>query len=704
MSEKTHLDYIRLSTDILIQLFEEKNIDFVSQYLAENINILGLHSQKTFQDGLIEHQKSLAQYKIINNDLHIVIENENFCVIEGIVEINKNNIFPFTIELTIVYENKNNKIFITHFHFSHPNYSKQPFLTQDMSASPLAGLCSYYCDKDLTLRSVNDTLASMLGYTKEEFTELYHDNTSYLVYEKDQPIFKKAIQDCLKTGNNFHVEYRAVKKDGSLIWVMEQGEPFTDVSGRTAINAFISDISFLKKSELDLAVQKQKYSLALKDNSITILEYDIKNDRVIIDIQEESKKKIYEHYLDYVMSERSTVFDEDKHLVVDLFTRKIPGPIEIREHIRGTNQYLRKSIDSVIINDDKGNPAIVLATAKDITTEWNHKAILEQKVQRDALTHILNLEGGKEKIEDYLSHRPNKQPFALMILDIDYFKTINDNYGHLFGNNVLVAFAQCLNSLTRENDIVARIGGDEFIILLKNINKDQTLSKVNSICQAVREIKLEKETTITTSIGVYVADEGNLSYTFEQMFKNADLALYQVKKHGRNGYQLYDEAKDIKKLNEQTFDDLYDKVSQVVAKQTINEEDMKKAMCLIGEHYHLDRISQMQVDAQTKQFIHKNLWISSRSYKGDEVKGIMNAKDFHQLCYCPMKFVNFSDKTLDLSDEIKQTIKHGVSKTITLVYMNKTNFFSFVDYQHHRDISDKDKQELIELVDLLKKP
>lgn len=695
MSQETHFDYIRLNKNILIQLFEHKNIDYLSQYLNEDVKILGLHSKKTFEEGLIEHLKSTEQYNITNTDFYIITENDQSCVIEGIVEITKNNVEPFVLELTIVYECSHSKVTITHIHFSHPNYKKQ-----EVIATPLAGLCSYYCDDNLTLRSINDTFASMLGYSKEEFLELYQHNTFNLVCEHDKPIFRKAIQECLETRNNFHVEYRAAKKDGTLIWVMEQGEIFTDDHGKNTINSFISDISFLKKSELDLAVQKQKYSLALKDNSITILEYDIKNDRVIIDIQEESKKKIYEHYLDYVASERSTVFDEDKHLVLGLFKRTIPGPIEIREHIRGTNQYLRKSIDSVIINDDKGNPAIVLATAKDITTEWNHKAILEQKAQRDALTHILNLEGGKEKIEDYLSHRPNHEPFALMILDIDYFKTINDNYGHLFGNNVLVAFAQCLNSLTRGNDIVARIGGDEFIILLKNINRSQTFSKAQSIVESVRKIQLDKG-SITTSIGVFVADEENALYVFEQMFKNADLALYQAKKHGRDGFQFYDKDKDVHNQNIESFDHLYDRIVQSFDEDIVTVEDVKNALKMIGIHYQFNRISQLRIDTETQNYIHRDLWVSSRAYRGYDVEDSLDHNDFEMLMNFPSKIMSIPNDTLILSPKMKEVIKHGVSKHITIICVDEGHFLSFVDYEHQREITDNEQRELIELVDLL---
>ena len=84
--------------------------------------------------------------------------------------------------------------------------------------------------------------------------------------------------------------------------------------------------------------------MALKDNSISILEYHIQDDRMIIDILEQSKKRIYDHYLDYVSSSKSTVFEEDKQKIVDLFTQKINGPIIYREYYRGSQEYCVKTL------------------------------------------------------------------------------------------------------------------------------------------------------------------------------------------------------------------------------------------------------------------------------------------------------------------------------------------------------------------------
>ena len=100
--------------------------------------------------------------------------------------------------------------------------------------------------------------------------------------------------------------------------------------------------------------------MALKDNSISILEYHIQDDRMIIDILEQSKKRIYDHYLDYVSSSKSTFFEEDKQKIVDLFTQKIKGPIIYREYYRGSQEYCVKTLDATVIYNSNDGAEIIL--------------------------------------------------------------------------------------------------------------------------------------------------------------------------------------------------------------------------------------------------------------------------------------------------------------------------------------------------------
>ena len=720
MNNVIQKDFIKLTEDLFQALYSQKNPQLLIQHLSYHIKSYGLlyPDKESSYDEICDYLKYLCHtYQSLdlqNSHFHYVTQTDELCIIDGIYELIKNkdqkNLKHY--HLTIVYKLENTDMKIIHMHVSNPFHIKNDITLQHQQTdiqnifghSNMAGLYCCYKDKMHTYYYINDILAHMLGYlNKEEYLEAYHYHAFETIYHEDLVQTKKTIEQYLSYGDIYNVEYRMVKKDGSLIWVMEQGQRFIDEYNNELINAFISDISAIKKNELDLIVQKKKYSLALKDNSITILEYDIKLDRLIIDIQIESKKKIYDHYLDYVSSDRSTVFKEDRPLVVALFTRKIKGPIEIREHIRGTNQYVRKTMDSAIIYDEKGEPVIVLATARDITTEWNHKTFLERKVQRDSLTQLLNLESGQKKIEAYLKEKANNIACSLIILDIDYFKTINDNCGHLFGNDVLVAFAECLTSHVHKSDIVVRIGGDEFLILLKDIRKEDTQKKAAEICQAVGSLCFDNDVSITTSMGICYLDCFE-SCDFEDMFKYAYLALYKAKENGRNCFYLcdlsdmnqnQDEIKDV------SFLELYNQMMAII--RDSHFIDHTKLFQTIGKHYAINRISYLTIDKEFLLYNHCNMWISSRSYQHQDIENTIDKKDLFTLCQHELYIIQ-KDEPNNLTPSFEKVLMQGVAKTVFLVIINDSQdlkILSYVHYEHKKDWTIKEKEELQQLSQLL---
>lgn len=274
--------------------------------------------------------------------------------------------------------------------------------------------------------------------------------------------------------------------------------------------------------------------MALKDNSISILEYHIHEDRMIIDILDQSKKRVYNHYLDYITSSKSTVFDEDKQKLVDLFTQKTKGPIIFREYQRNSKDYHVKSLEATTIYNSNDEPEIILATASDITHHWHEQNTLKQRVQRDSLTHLYNLETGKYIINEYIKHHP-AQTNALIVLDIDHFKEVNDTYGHLSGNELLISLAKYLLFYANQDDIVIRMGGDEFVIFMKNIQNN-----LNYLCKELMnhldEITLSHhQLHFSMSMGVYAF---NTPLNFDEAFKEADNALYQSKRNGRSQFTI----------------------------------------------------------------------------------------------------------------------------------------------------------------------
>lgn len=154
----------------------------------------------------------------------------------------------------------------------------------------------------------------------------------------------------------------------------------------------------------------------------------------------------------------------------------------------------------------------------------------------DSLTHTLNRRYFFEAAEQFLQQHP-KHPFALLMLDIDYFKKINDNYGHHVGDHVLQHFAHLVSQNMRQHDLFARIGGEEFIVLLGNINELEALDIAERIRTSVANHPLilshQAPIHLTVSIGVTLQQSASPQKLKDYMVI-ADFALYSAKAHGRN--------------------------------------------------------------------------------------------------------------------------------------------------------------------------
>lgn len=166
---------------------------------------------------------------------------------------------------------------------------------------------------------------------------------------------------------------------------------------------------------------------------------------------------------------------------------------------------------------------------------------LRYMAYHDPLTGLAN----RNRLEQFISRildrsRRYSESFALLFIDLDYFKNINDKIGHEAGDLLLKIIADRLKKAVRNTDIVARHGGDEFVIVVTDVNKSEGVAVIaEKILQGVMEavIVKGKEIYITASIGIslYPLDGQNM----QTLMQNADLALYRAKDNGRNNYQFY---------------------------------------------------------------------------------------------------------------------------------------------------------------------
>lgn len=177
-----------------------------------------------------------------------------------------------------------------------------------------------------------------------------------------------------------------------------------------------------------------------------------------------------------------------------------------------------------------------------VNSEYSKKKIeeyandLHKRVQKDGLTGLYNTVFCKNKIDELIS---KDFEFALMMVDLDDFKKVNDNYGHLFGDEVLIKTANMLMTFLPNDSIIGRFGGDEFIVIVPNKNDNELKTIANNICKSMDDIRFPSEPNFKLTASIGVARYPQHAKTSQDLYEKADEAMYKIKNSGKNDCYLY---------------------------------------------------------------------------------------------------------------------------------------------------------------------
>ena len=205
----------------------------------------------------------------------------------------------------------------------------------------------------------------------------------------------------------------------------------------------------------------------------------------------------------------------------------------------GTKRYVESSVS--LQKDSSGKPAGFRGIVRDVTERKQIEQQLNHIATHDTLTGLPNRMLFIDRLGVALAQsKRNRHKLAVMMLDLDNFKNVNDTLGHMVGDQLLKEVGYRLSGLLRQNDTVARLGGDEFIVLLSDLERMEDVIRVAEIIlKAFKQLFVcgNHKLTSSTSIGIAVyPDDGN---DIDSLLKNSDMAMYFVKMHGRNNYKFF---------------------------------------------------------------------------------------------------------------------------------------------------------------------
>ena len=391
-----------------------------------------------------------------------------------------------------------------------------------------------------------------------------------------------------------------------------------------------------------------KYEKMLSKSNISVYEYYPATDTAVkLDASLNVVRKI-SPYMNEINSERWLDLQEQSRYVQ--FLRGMSnGNIEI-QYADDDGHMTLKSIRKLYMVDETTGEEYLLITKKDVTKQKNTERKYREQAQRDSMTKLYNRVSGKEIVESYLDRKNPYESCGMLVMDVDYFKGVNDSYGHLFGDKVLIKISQLLMEHFDKKAVVSRVGGDEFIVFFYDIENNQLVSRVGGFFDDIKTLTFAENDYIPTcSIGVCFVPKNASNCSYDQIFQNADWALYQAKKRGRNRYVFCD---NMHRYNEEIMEagqkeaakqqldaryfqnDILATAFEVFEKHRYFDDAIKQLLQIIGIRFQLDRISVVDID------IRNNIASCSYQWRANGVKAALEKPQ----CYKREDFQKFFSK------------------------------------------------------------
>jgi len=401
----------------------------------------------------------------------------------------------------------------------------------------------YTFDRYENYTSINPAFEKLFGWKKEE---ILNNNFISIILDKDKSELKNFIMESIKKG---HVlpshEAQRITKKGNVIDVLASYSPLFDEKGNWDGGvAIYKDITDKKKLFNELKESEERYRLITEHTSDLI---KIINPQGTVLYSSPSHFDVLGIKPDETLTKPIFIgmhhdsMETFKFTIEKIISTRKPTSIRFQRITQKGEFIWLHTIGSPILNNEGNKVDKILFVARNIT---------ERKKYEEQLQHYA--------LVDHLTGQPNRRYFfsrlleemekakcfhstlAVMILDIDRFKHINDSMGHDIGDQVLKEFSERVKDCLHEHDIFARIGGDEFAILLPDVKDNQAIVNVaNRIIYSLQDkwVIDEHQFNTTSSIGISFYSPYELNY--KTLIKQADKALYQAKEDGRNCFKVY---------------------------------------------------------------------------------------------------------------------------------------------------------------------
>lgn len=589
--------------------------------------------------------------------------------------------------------------------------------------SVLCGIVQYRVSgQGVVFKNANREAIRIFGYEPDEFWAKKDWDLPSLIAEEDRGPVLKEISSLRHPGDKSPYEYRLLQKDGSPCWIIGSAEVLLDSDGEQIIQSVFLDIDSRKKAEQrsqrlaeQVEASNEILHLALAGTSTCEFYYYPETRECQIP---EHTCQVYgcqSHYADMPTSFALDQLEEPYRPAFCEMYERIHGGENTAscEFVGLGGRFWCRVTLSVVHSGGDGQPELVIGIVEDISRQKEMEQALEEARTRDGLTGLYSKERGVRLIQDYLAARPAGEHGVLMLLDMDDFEEINQKEGGVFADAILQEVADLLRAETGPENIQIRLGGDEFMLFLKNCDKVGAMQVGPRLAAQVQGILVntEKEIRLSVSIGMCSTE---VVEDYNSLYRCVESTLKYVKEHGKGQAacyldtsnelgvfltQLYTEEHRVNAIRAETprrEDDLVAFALDLLGKSKNLDDAVFLLLSRVGRTYGFDRVSIIEANQAYLTYRFSYQWSRNRA-------DLQLGQDF----YVSQEDFDLCEKMYDEDGLADHNLREGISQIPSCLHAGIWNYgeyvgsMSFETYKENYRWSTEERKLLKELVKIV---
>ncbi len=401
------------------------------------------------------------------------------------------------------------------------------------------------CDGQPQFLYASPGARDLYGVSPEELMSNERSMSEFLVNPEENTLDRAAMLHSAATLTPWHAEHRLITSEGEVRWLEANAIPQRNPDGSTTWTGYVNDVTRRKLAEEELRVSEEKLrslydlsplGIALSDSEGHFLQTNYAME-VITGYSRQELASM--NWWDWAADHGN---EDQRQRIQSLVQSGRFGPLE-KELTRKDGSKVPVQVTGIMVTASDGT-RLMWSMIEDIAARKRAEQRISFLAYHDPLTGLDNRLGLRTRLAEALTTAAaSRTRVVLMMIDLDRFKNINDTLGHDAGDRVIVELARRIRGAVREADIVARIGGDEFVVALTELRSEaQVKSVAAKVFDQLRgRIEVDSSTvhvTVTAGVSVFPGDGPD----GQTLMKKADIALYAAKARGRDTYEIYQPA------------------------------------------------------------------------------------------------------------------------------------------------------------------